>query len=260
MAGHVRMLGDTDGLAGGDDRLVVDHMTHLVTSRDRFGDGANSAIVRDSIDMDGRGGTDTYEVLTHGSAVATPHDYIVNALDTGGKADGLDTLTIDGGNDADIFLLRRVEALTEGQSVPVSANTPAFVALLHGTLADVRNQVRAGCGTHQLRREHQLAPDRAQLRRRRLLCRRRQRGPDHARWRCRQRRNADRPDVWLAAHLSVVGRRSGTGQSGRRLRHGRNHGRLPQPRRHLRADRLRRHRQRPVHRLQQQGRSTAGRQ
>ncbi|UUZ48841.1 hypothetical protein LP420_40335 [Massilia sp. B-10] len=142
VAGHVRMLGDTDGLAGGDDRLVVDHMTHLVTSRDRFGDGANSAIVRDSIDMDGRGGTDTYEVLTHGSAVATPHDYIVNALDTGGKADGLDTLTIDGGNDADIFLLRRVEALTEGQSVPVSANTPAFVALLHGTLADVRNQVR----------------------------------------------------------------------------------------------------------------------
>jgi len=32
-----------------------------------------------------------------------------------------------------------MSAITEGASTPISANTPAFVALLHGTLADVRN-------------------------------------------------------------------------------------------------------------------------
>ena len=56
------------------------------------------------------------------------------------KTDGLDTLTIEGSQQADVFLLRRVEALTEGMSVPVSGDTPAFVALLHGTLEQVRNQ------------------------------------------------------------------------------------------------------------------------
>src|SRR5207247_2374602 len=51
-------------------------------------------------------------------------------------------LTINGGDAADVFLLRRASALLEGVSAPSTANTPAFVALLHGTLEDVRNQVR----------------------------------------------------------------------------------------------------------------------
>jgi len=142
VSGHVRMLGDTDGLAGGDDLLIVDHMTTLNAQRDRLDDGV-TGLVRDSVDMDGRGGTDTYTVLTHGSLAAGTHDYIVNVLDSGAKNDGLDTLNIDGSVGADVFLLRRVEALTEGLSAPVSDNTPAFVALLHGSLSDVRAQTRS---------------------------------------------------------------------------------------------------------------------
>ncbi|PYR14346.1 MAG: hypothetical protein DMF94_34420, partial [Acidobacteria bacterium] len=120
IVGWTRVLGDTDGLPGGDDLIVVDHMTT-------------------PLDLDGRGGTDTYIVYTHGSEAAGKHDYIVNVLDSGAKDDGLDTLTIEGTRDNDIFLLRRMSAITEGASSPLSANTPAFVALLHGTLADVRN-------------------------------------------------------------------------------------------------------------------------
>jgi Ca2+-binding RTX toxin-like protein len=140
VSGHVRMLGDADG-AGGDDLLIVDHMTTLATLRNRI-DDASGADVRDAVDMDGRGGTDTYLVLTHGSLATGTHDYIVNVLDTGAKNDGEDTLTIDGSADADVFLLRRVAALNEGMSAPDASNTPAFVALLHGTLDEVRDQER----------------------------------------------------------------------------------------------------------------------
>jgi len=48
------------------------------------------------LDLDGRGGSDTYLVKTHGSEAAGTHDYIVNVLDSGAKDDGLDTLTIEG--------------------------------------------------------------------------------------------------------------------------------------------------------------------
>ncbi|MBW6493254.1 MAG: hypothetical protein K0B16_01635 [Burkholderiaceae bacterium] len=141
LLGHVRVLGDTDGLAGGDDIIIVDHLPTMTALRDRLDDGSVTS-VRDTVDLDGRGGTDTYTVLTHGSLSEGTHDYIVNVLDSGAKDDGLDTLNIDGSEDADVFLLRRVTALTEGFSVPVPGNTPAFVALMHGSVDDVRNQVR----------------------------------------------------------------------------------------------------------------------
>jgi len=114
----------------------------MTALRDRL-DDSTSALVRDTVDLDGRGGTDSYFVYTHGSAAAGTHDYIVNALDTGAKDDGLDTLQIDGSDASDIFLLRRAAALTEGMSAPYSANTPAFVALLHGTLDQVRDSTLA---------------------------------------------------------------------------------------------------------------------
>ena len=55
------------------------------------------------------------------------------------------------------------------------AETPAFVALLHGSVNDVFHRLNAGRRADQLRREHQLAPDRQRLRRRRHLRGRRQR-------------------------------------------------------------------------------------
>src|SRR5207302_9795269 len=122
-----------------------DHLPSMTALRDRLDDGT-SALVRDSVDLDGRGGTDSYFVYSWGSLAAGTHDYIVNVLDSGAKDDGLDTLQIDGldhlpdgSGAADIFLLRRVTALTEGFSTPDSANAPAFVAVLHGTLDQVRD-------------------------------------------------------------------------------------------------------------------------
>jgi len=117
LAGHVRVLGDTDGLAGGDDTITVDHLPSMTALRDRL-DDSTSALVRDSVDLDGRGGTDSYFVYSWGSLAADTHDYIVNVLDSGAKADGQDTLQIDGSNQADVFLLRRAAALTEGFSTP----------------------------------------------------------------------------------------------------------------------------------------------
>ncbi|HET6789273.1 MAG TPA: hypothetical protein VFH49_15005, partial [Aquabacterium sp.] len=138
IVGHTRVLGDTDGLAGGDDLIIVDRMSTMQTTHDRL-DDAISAQVRDTVDLDGRGGTDTYVVYTHGSDAVGTHDYILNVLDSGAKNDGLDTLNIDGTAADDIFLLRKVAALVEGQSTPMSDNDPAFVALLHGTLDQVRD-------------------------------------------------------------------------------------------------------------------------
>ena len=110
----------------------------MTALRDRL-DDATSAQVRDSVELDGRGGTDSYFIDTWGSLDTATHDYIVSALDSGAKDDGLDTLQIDGSSAADVFLLRRAAYLNEGFSAPVSANTPAFVALLHGTIGDVLN-------------------------------------------------------------------------------------------------------------------------
>ena len=70
---------------------------------------------------------------SHGSLAAGTHDYIVNVLDTGAKDDGEDTLDLEGSEQADVFLLRSGGGVTEGMSTPVAANTPAFVALLHGS-------------------------------------------------------------------------------------------------------------------------------
>ena len=133
LAGHTRILG-----GAGNDLIEIDQLPTLITTRDRIDDGI-SALVRDTVDVDGQGGSDDVFVYTHGSGSLQDHDYIVNVLDTGAKDDGFDTLTIDGTADNDIFLLRRVDYLTEGMSAPYSANTPAFVALLHGTLDQVRD-------------------------------------------------------------------------------------------------------------------------
>ena len=126
VTGYTRVLGDTDGLPGGRDTIILDQLPSITNFHDRPGDGIG--IVRDSVDLDGRGGYDTYIINTTGGLT----DYRVNVLDTGLADDGADTLTINGTEDSDIFLLRRITEIP-GQV----SETPAFVTLVKGTLDEV---------------------------------------------------------------------------------------------------------------------------
>ncbi len=109
LAGHTTVLGDRDGLAGGEDRFIVDRLPTLNTSHVRPGHPVATP-VRDTLDLDGRGGTDRYEIQVAGGR----SDSIINVDDTGAPDDGTDTLTITGtdagdpGNASgnDLFLLR----------------------------------------------------------------------------------------------------------------------------------------------------------
>jgi hypothetical protein len=115
------------------------------------GDGEDEFIVRrlqtmtvGTLTLDGQGESDHYIVETNGTANAD-RNYVVNALDTGAPDDGVDVLTVKGydsalngtpaGSDVphpadDIFLLRSTTAIAGETST-----RPAFVALLHGTMA-----------------------------------------------------------------------------------------------------------------------------
>src|SRR5262249_29052789 len=97
---------------------------------DRAGNG-------DTLTLDGESGTDYYYIATSGSQHAQ-NNYVINVLDSGAPADGVDELTIYGADGAqnnavdpvhDIFLLRAMNFIPNEQS-----SAPAFVALLHGSL------------------------------------------------------------------------------------------------------------------------------
>ncbi len=124
-----------------------------------------------TLTLDGQADTDTYEVWTTGSQ-GDVRDYVINVLDTGAPDDGVDTLDIFGADSTlnglipgttdaydvdDIFLLRATKCIDTqspfGVSDPDSTDTspatacdspvevadrPAFVALLHGDVADYR--------------------------------------------------------------------------------------------------------------------------
>ena len=63
---------------------------------------------------------------------------MINVLDTGAKNNGLDTLTVNGTDGNDVFLMRQVSWIGEAQNFSLEyAETPAFVALLHGSVDDV---------------------------------------------------------------------------------------------------------------------------
>jgi hypothetical protein len=96
-----------------------------------------------TLTLDGQDGTDTYIVNTNGSLVAADHNYVINVLDTGAKDRGIDTLTVNGTADPDIFLLRQVSWIGKASNFSLeNAETPAFVALLHGTIDDVWHRSR----------------------------------------------------------------------------------------------------------------------
>lgn len=123
--------GTTAPPGDGADTFTVNQLRTMTTSRPLVTPDHGVTVRRDTLDLDGQAGTDVYTVNTTGSQSATPSDYIVNVLDTGAKADGSDTLTVNGSDAADLYLLRKASYLIGRPG----ADSPAFVALLHGTAA-----------------------------------------------------------------------------------------------------------------------------
>ena len=114
-----------------------------------------------TLSLDGQADTDNYFINTTGSLGAF-RDYVINVLDTGSKDDGVDTLDIFGsdvpvapsGSDHpdlgnDVFLLRRANYI-EGKFGNETAENPAFVALLHGTVQQTRES-KGDSGSNGLR-------------------------------------------------------------------------------------------------------------
>ncbi|MGY3658239.1 hypothetical protein [Bradyrhizobium sp. USDA 376] len=110
----------------------------------------------DTLTLDGQSASDTYVINTTGTH-GEVRNYVVNVLDTGAAADGVDNLTVYGRDDNaindpnanyrgadkgfdDVFLLRRTTGIAqETANRPVLyADDSAFVALLH-----VNNLARA---------------------------------------------------------------------------------------------------------------------
>jgi len=127
--------------ADGADTFLVDHLQTMDSTQTT--NGTNG----DTLFLDGEGQSDTYTVYTWGSTQAA-HHYVIDVLDSGAPGIGNDTLSVYGydstattGTD-DIFLLRAVTSIPGlppatpgGTSTPRTATAPAFVALLHATLA-----------------------------------------------------------------------------------------------------------------------------
>jgi Ca2+-binding RTX toxin-like protein len=103
------------------------------------------------VTLDGQAGTDHYEIWTHGTQAGDFH-YVVNVLDSGAPADGVDTLTVYGADGTstlltdDVVLLRAASWLPgESQWRPTlycgyaagtgCADRPGYVAVLHPVVA-----------------------------------------------------------------------------------------------------------------------------
>ena len=141
--GSWKTSGETLLAHDGEDRFVVNQLAAMHVDRNGVGD---------TLTLDGQSDTDYYEIRTAGSQTADPQNYVVNVLDTGAKDNGVDELKIlgfDSGANGigqatdDIFLLRAMTGIPSEAS-----ESPAFVALLHGTLA----QAMAGTSPAQVER------------------------------------------------------------------------------------------------------------
>ncbi len=118
------------GLPDGNDVFIVDHLQTMSTTHiDASGDVYNGLPVRDSLLLDGETGNNSYVVTTWGSVDPLNHDYLVNVLNSGPRG-GLNTLTVNGSDGPDVFLLRGASIIPDQPG----AADPAFVALLHGIL------------------------------------------------------------------------------------------------------------------------------
>ncbi|WP_367889442.1 hypothetical protein [Humibacter ginsenosidimutans] len=140
---HTYLGGQTDVYGGpsatasapdGDDTFVVDHLQTMTTTHlDTSGDAYDGQQVRDTLHLDGELGDNTYVITTWGSVDPLNHDYRIEVLDTGARG-GLNTLTVNGSDGPDVFLLRGASIIPDQPQ----AQQPAFVALLHSSTAAER--------------------------------------------------------------------------------------------------------------------------
>ena len=101
--------GSTAPPGDGADTFTVNQLQSMTTSRPLVTPDHGVTTRRDTLDLDGQAGADVYIVNTTGSQSDTPSDYVINVLDTGATADGVDTLTVNGSDAADLYLLPQVE-------------------------------------------------------------------------------------------------------------------------------------------------------
>ena len=91
---------ETFFLGGGSDDTV--HLNvDAITGEVIVGNGVNA-----KINLDGQGGSDTYDIHLVGGIT----DSLVNVVDTGNASDGFDVLTVTGTELPDLFLLRAAAA------------------------------------------------------------------------------------------------------------------------------------------------------
>ena len=102
LAGHTRVLGDITTAAGVEDTIIVDQLPSFASALESQTVDMDGDSVRDSLDLDGLGGTDFYIVNNTGN-----EDYVINVLDSGAEDDGIDVLTINATDTQDLFLLRK---------------------------------------------------------------------------------------------------------------------------------------------------------
>ncbi|HZK06225.1 MAG TPA: hypothetical protein VFC82_10350 [Actinomycetaceae bacterium] len=140
---------ETTGADDGEDRFFVYYLQTMDVAAGH------------TLTLDGQADTDTYTVYTTGSRATASgvRNYVINLLDTGDPADGADLAAIYGADNLDpalngylpgtttaapnddVFLLRAATCIPAagGQTCEgdnETADRPAFVALLHGSVAN----------------------------------------------------------------------------------------------------------------------------
>src|SRR5262249_24175916 len=126
------------GSADGQDTFIVNQLQSMASTRPLMVPDHGATTRRDTLDLDGQAGGDTYTINTTGSQSATPSDYVIDVLDTAPANAGADTLAINGtAARDDMFLLRTANYLVGRPN----AQSPAFVALLHGNYDKATLQV-----------------------------------------------------------------------------------------------------------------------
>ena len=159
-----------------------------------------------TLTLDGQQGTDHYRVETTHRRRRAPTS--INILDTGAPDDGADVA--DGRGHRRRRHLPAPPAVT---SIPrETADRPAFVALLHGTVEGLRGSPAVGTGVERINYDAALNGRLTVIggARRRRLRRRRHERHHHARRRRRRRRLPDRPDLRHATRRERRTRRRAT--------------------------------------------------
>ena len=259
--------------ADGEDRITVYYLQSMDVAAGH------------TLTLDGQAGTDTYTIYTTGSRATASgiRDYVINLLDTGAPADGVDEAAIYGIDNTDpafngylpgtatiapnddVFLLRASTCIPAAGGYNCTganeiADAPAFVAVLHGPVGTYADLIQSNEPTTAVQRINYDTALNGRLSVFGLG------GNDH--FYVDDTTATITLDGGAGFDTFQIGQIFGTKRdeaSGRRPAAGpipepdRHHPRLAEPRHPRPAGGHRRHRQRLVHRLRQPGRVAARR-